>query len=748
MLRQKQKPTLNYSQNSVKIGFIDKDEYIKIIGYEISDFNFKLQIQQNTTIQDNSTSYVMIDEKDILINDISKQDKTFLESYDLKVVSINEPITEDNKNECYIIEEYKRPYSPDEVNIIKSTHLVKVTDFKWKNQNSIHLVLQKSLPENTVFTGIKIKYPKSMLFGNIKCWGNVNGVYSYPSSNIENASLVPLLSMPIETSPNVRIFQYWFTESFLPWSIAQNYIQGKDILDLVNKNGLEKVLLNYLTYRYNYDRKFQGAKYDEKGNPNNKAAELRQKFEGQKPEDVIDGLFENWKLDNSTSINDQSVKRFKQIIYMLSNYTYSKYAINKGYNDDVKLIAPYYFELISTPNSTTEIGYWLFEHCKVQLNSLYFNFSDNAPIPPEPINYWQEVYANDKPFNTVDNKYYFVVWKTNNWNITKFKNNTLINRWHPSIEIDSKNEDENYKLNLEWIRGHGTIVIRSYSVISDWPAPRFKTIYRWNGIDEPLKPQINPNTGQITDWNLKQQNNINNDDNEIKINSKNKDISENPIYKLEANYFNWLSITNELETNNIPSLIPAEIKLSDGEYGKYLISLIVSNNKIEDYLDYYSQRYRLLYSKTFWMDMTKNLVVDNIKITYDKKLFNLNQIEISGIWGYGSYDINIFIEKPNEKIIEGKYINLELIEKTQIGTKVSGKDRDTYLQLIEFNVWYLYKNGIEDEKSYSNIAVVNFLKQSNSVIFLYPSVREQINIDNLQLFNKNNEKLSLITLEI
>jgi len=70
--------------------------------------------------------------------------------------------------------------------------------------------------------------------------------------------------------------------------------------------------------------------------------------------------------------------------------------------------------------------------------------------------------------------------------------------------------------------------------------------------------------------------------------------------------------------------------------------------------------------------MTKNLVVDNIKITFDKylKLFNLNQIEISGIWGYVNYDITIFTEK------------------------------------------------------------------------------EQINIDNLQLFNKNNEKLSLIMLEI
>ncbi|UZQ29792.1 MAG: hypothetical protein OHM56_11765 [Spiroplasma phoeniceum] len=427
LVKTKQKPILNYSQNSVKIGFIDKDEYIKITGYEIRDFNFKLQIQQNTTIQDNITSYVMIDEKDILINNISKQEKAFLETLYLKIVSINEPISENNKNECYIIEEYKRPYSPNGVDIIKSTHLVKITDFKWKNKNSIHLVLQKSLSEDTVFTGIEIKYPKPMLFGNIKCWGNVNGVYSYPSSIVENASLVPLISMPIETEPNLRIFQYWFTESFLPWSIAKNYIQGKDILDLVNKNGLEKVLLNYLTYRYNYDRKFQGAKYDGKGNPTNEAAKLRQKFKGQKPEDVIDGLFENWKLDNPTLINDVIVKKFKKIIYMLSNYTYSKYAINKVYNNDIKLFSPYYFELISNPREV-ETGYWEFENCKVKLNSSYFNFT-GGPTPPTPINYWDEFYSNDKPFNQIDNKWYFVVWRGNknaDWRIIKFKNNRLL----------------------------------------------------------------------------------------------------------------------------------------------------------------------------------------------------------------------------------------------------------------------------------------------------------------------------------
>ncbi|WP_338990828.1 hypothetical protein [Spiroplasma endosymbiont of Seladonia tumulorum] len=199
----------------------------------------------------------------------------------------------------------------------------------------------------------------------------------------------------------------------------------------------------------------------------------------------------------------------------------------------------------------------------------------------------------------------------------------------------------------------------------------FKAVYRWNGGGEPLKPLIDSSTGKIIDWNLKQQINVNNNkDNEIKVSVKNKDISENPIYRLEANFFNWLSITNELETNNIPSLIPAEIKLSDGEYGKYLTNLIVSNDKIENYLNYFSEWYKLLYSKIDWISTIEDLIDYSIKITFDKKLFNLNQIEISGIWGYGNYEITIFTEK------------------------------------------------------------------------------EQININNLQLFNKNNEKLSLIILEI
>ncbi|WP_374697008.1 hypothetical protein [Spiroplasma endosymbiont of Polydrusus formosus] len=66
----------------------------------------------------------------------------------------------------------------------------------------------------------------------------------------------------------------------------------------------------------------------------------------------------------------------------------------------------------------------------------------------------------------------------------------------------------------------------------------FKSVYLWNNDSEPNTPFISPKIEQIIDWNLKNQNNINNDDNEIKVTVKNKDISENHIYQLEANYFN------------------------------------------------------------------------------------------------------------------------------------------------------------------------------------------------------------------
>ncbi|WP_339049224.1 hypothetical protein [Spiroplasma endosymbiont of Colias croceus] len=90
---------------------------------------------------------------------------------------------------------------------------------------------------------------------------------------------------------------------------------------------------------------------------------------------------------------------------------------------------------------------------------------------------------------------------------------------------------------------------------------------------------------------------------------KNNDISQNQLFKLDDNQFNWLSITNELESNNIPSLIPADWTLGNGEYGKYFTRAIIDKNKIENALNLYgSNKFQLFSSLEFYKEISQ---VDN-----------------------------------------------------------------------------------------------------------------------------------------
>ncbi|WP_342275827.1 hypothetical protein [Spiroplasma endosymbiont of Nebria brevicollis] len=290
-----------------------------------------------------------------------------------------------------------------------------------------------------------------------------------------------------------------------------------------------------LSYTYNYNRNFEGATYNDKtGKPKNDIAKLRAKFEGQKPDEVISNLFKQWELDYPNYINLPQMQIFKQVFIMLSKYIYSSLAINKGLNDDNKILLPYYFELKSKPIHQNKNKIWEYKDIKVILKSKYFDFTD-----------------------------------------------------------------------------------------------------------------------------------INN----IKL--KNNDISQNELFKLDDNQFNWLSITNELESNNIPSLIPADWTLANGEYGKYFTKAIIDKNKIKNALNLYGSNKSQLFSKLeFYKEILK---IDNnseFELQIENSITNLNRIEISGIFGAGNYDlilitdkqeislssINLF-DKYNENI---SYINLEI----------------------------------------------------------------------------------------
>ncbi|WP_338961712.1 MULTISPECIES: hypothetical protein [unclassified Spiroplasma] len=599
--------SLRFSANTIKIGFIDIEKVLKTTAVETSDFTMQLNQRASTNINDNTIEYSMTDIKNLIFQEIN-----LLNQFKLYAVSINEPLTENNIDNLYIINNYSQPYQNPKTRSTKSITIIKIKDFKTRDGYPIIIKLQKPLDKDTKVTGLKIKAPRSMIFGNIKVLGEVDNMEVYPKLFIKDKIAFPLLSMPIETQPKVRILQQWFSEQILPWNLAKQFIgQEKSVLDLIAISGgketrkevinnarvtdtwlgwemggiwngnwplkheihledkkvlsfnnegwyvylatnnrfksieieikdaptidsLQKLLLDMLSYTYNYNRNFEGADYDDKGKPKNKIAELRKKFEGQKPDEVITNLFRQWELDYPNYVNLSQVKIFKQIFTMLSKYIYSSLSINKGLNDDNKILLPYYFELQSSPIQPSENDIWQYKDIKVILKSVYFDFTD-----------------------------------------------------------------------------------------------------------------------------------VNN----IKL--KNNDISQNELFKLDDNQFNWLSITNELESNNIPSLIPADWTLANGEYGKYFTKLIIHNNKIENALNLYGSNKSKLFSKLeFYKEISKIENVNEFELLIENPINNLNRIEISGIFGAGNYDlilitdkqeinlqnINLF-DKYNENI---SYINLEI----------------------------------------------------------------------------------------
>lgn len=105
----------------------------------------------------------------------------------------------------------------------------------------------------------------------------------------------------------------------------------------------------------------------------------------------------------------------------------------------------------------------------------------------------------EKPFDNIDNKYYFVIWKGNNkWNIDKFKYDNF------PIWISSGNEDRiliHYKAHtigqrpkeLSLVNGGG-LTIKGWSEDN---GTYFKSVYLWK-IDKNIPSlKVNDKTGEI-----------------------------------------------------------------------------------------------------------------------------------------------------------------------------------------------------------------------------------------------------------
>ncbi|MCL8210087.1 hypothetical protein [Spiroplasma attinicola] len=137
----------------------------------------------------------------------------------------------------------------------------------------------------------------------------------------------------------------------------------------------------------------------------------------------------------------------------------------------------------------------------------------------------------------------------------------------------------------------------------------------------------------------------------VKTTIKNKYLSQNKLFHLDENQFNWLSITNKLEVNAIPLLLPPDWKLSDGEFAKYFTNLLIKKENIDEVLSMYGKLQSTLYSKFELFNMFKNIISNEFILNNEKPLDAITGIEISGIFGNGNYNLSLLTNTNQEILI-------------------------------------------------------------------------------------------------
>ncbi|WP_342257418.1 hypothetical protein [Spiroplasma endosymbiont of Nomada ruficornis] len=599
--------SLRFSANTIKIGFIDIDKVLKTTAVETSDFTMQLNPRASTNINDNTIEYSMTDIKNLIFQEIN-----LLNQFKLYAVSINEPLTENNIDNLYIINNYSEPYQNPKTRSTKSITIIKIKDFKTRDGYPIIIKLQKPLDKDTKVIGLKIKAPRSMIFGNIKVLGEVDNMEVYPKLFVKDKIAFPLLSMPIETQPKVRILQQWFSEQILPWNLAKQFIgQEKSVLDLIAIGGgreTRKEIIN--NARVTNDK----IGYDV--SKNSKVWPLSDELE------LKDKKLESWFLVSDYNLFISTTNKFhdveleikdrppidslQKVLLDMLTYTYT-------YNRN--------FDGASLSNVLKEMN---------DLDKIRAKFEGQKPneVITNLFKQWELDYPNYTNLPKVKILKQIVIMLSKNIYSTMSINNGL---------------NDDYKLLLPYY-----FELKSNPIHS---TP--DKIWEFKDIKVVLKSAYFDFT----------------DINNIKL--KNNDISQNELLKLDDNQFNWLSITNELESNNIPSLIPADWTLGNGEYGKYFTRLIINKNKTENALNLYGSNKSQLFSKLeFYKEV---LQIDNnseFELQIENPINNLNRIEVSGLFGAGNYDlilvtnkqeinlnnINLF-DKYNENI---SYINLEI----------------------------------------------------------------------------------------
>ncbi|WP_342264145.1 hypothetical protein [Spiroplasma endosymbiont of Clivina fossor] len=493
-------------------------------------------------------------------------------------------------------------------------------DFKVRGSNPIIVRIQKQLPEDTKVKAITIKFPRQALFGNIKLIGEVNDVAGYPRLFIENDKvMLPMLSMPIETEPKVRILQQWMSSQVLAWEKAKLFFNEKSALDLITVGGgtesRKKVFIDARVTSMHITRNTQ--KYQSVP-------------VGCLP---VDLLKENIIL-NETITLPGAIGGLKPSCLDATSYN-----LTKNY-DRVELEFKEIFKIDSLQKVLLDMLDYTYNY---RTNFKYATYDKNNTPLDDIAKLKENKFVGQKPEVVITNL--FEDWK--------FENPKLIK--HPSVQIFKQiimmlseyilselsiniGLNDDYKLLLPYY-----FELISVPLLDDG-------YYKFKDVEVVLKSEY-----------------FNFDNNNIQL--VNNDISQNQLFKLNSNQFNWLPLINNLEPNDIPSLLPKDIKLADGNYGKNFVNCIVEKTQLSSVINIYGKGLEALLSNFRWFkEINKLDITKQCKFLLEKEISNFKRLELSVIFGQGQYNFkfetnNGYVEIMNIYLFNNKsdsYINLEI----------------------------------------------------------------------------------------
>lgn len=376
---------------------------------KVVDYNFS---QKPNTGGENSTEMTFSPSIKLLLDSQTQDGKNLSEMRKLGLIccTIDKEVILPEKDkqlplyfdikDFYIVSDIRLPNEISEVesamdekaNQFINISLYKLTDIRTDSGLSISFgVINKQNKGKDYIGTITNSLPSSSYFETSRILGVIinnfqyciNGVYSTFFVNwLDRRKSCPLLLLPVDISNNVKYVNIWNWDRFISDEENIEYFNGKSyVLErFMNGTLLRGLFLGILSLTYNIRNGFNNAKYDDKGNPYNGVAKLKNDLGSQSPKDFITNKISLFELKYpDTVISKDFTINFLALIAIFSKYIDCNYSINGGNNEINKWLLKYHGSISTPPvlDSATELyKYTEKTMFKVDINVLYDKYLD------------------------------------------------------------------------------------------------------------------------------------------------------------------------------------------------------------------------------------------------------------------------------------------------------------------------------------------------------------------------------------